>query len=86
MASKAKEKGEQIIEVYRALQPVILTTDGQLYMPGTILDLSHLPDKSIQHFLRKGLYELAEGEPANVPQPLTGTAAETGRKRRPCCK
>ena len=82
---KAKPKeGEQIVEVYRALGWVVLTTDRNMYPPGTILDLSHLPDKSIQHVLKKGLYELAEGEPANIPQPLTGE--NTGRKPRPCCK
>ena len=88
MASEKKqlEKGEQIIEVYRCLDWVVLTTDRTMYPPGTILDLSHLPDKSIQHFLDKGLYELADGEPANIPQPLTGSEKATGRKRRPCCK
>jgi len=83
---KPNKEGEQIVEVYRCLDWVVLTTDGNMYPPGTILDLSHLPDKSIQRFLKKGLYELAEGEPANVPQPLIGSEKATGRKRRPCCK
>jgi hypothetical protein len=87
--AKAKEEpkleGEPIIEVYRVLHPVVLVTDRQTYFPGDIVDLSHLPDKSIQHFLKKGIYELADekvdGPPKNVPQPTT-----EGRKKRPCCK
>jgi len=83
MASDKKEPepGKQIVEVYRVLKPVVLTTDRNLYMPGAIVDLSHLPDKAIQYLISKGVYETAEGEPANVPQPIT-----EGRKKRPCCK
>jgi len=84
MVNEKKEvepKGEPIVEVYRVLGPVVLTSDRLAYGPGAIVDLSHLPDKSIQYFLTIGLFELAEGEPANVPQPIT-----EGRAPRPCCK
>lgn len=86
MANEKKdvEKGEPIVEVYRVLKPVVLVTDRNLYLPGAIVDLSHLPDASIQYFLDRGFYETAEGEPQNIPQPLTGD--NTGRKARPCCR
>ena len=53
--------------LYRALQTVNLTTDRQQYPPGTILDLSHLPRESIQHLIKIGLFETADGEPENEP-------------------
>ena len=53
--------------VYRVLQPVVLSTDRQCYMPGAILDLSHLPQESIRYFLDAKIFETADGEPANVP-------------------
>ena len=82
---KEDEKGEPIIEMYRVLSPVVLTTDGQYYKFPDIVDLSHLPDKSIQWFLDHGFYELVEGEPKNVPKPYDGDD-EAARKPRPCCK
>ena len=53
--------------VFRALQRVTLTTDRREYEAGTILDLSHLPWESIKELIKRGVYETADGEPANVP-------------------
>ena len=52
---------------YRALVRIALSTDRQEYEPGTILDLSHLPQEAIRVMLDKGYFETADGEPANVP-------------------
>jgi len=52
---------------YVVLQRVVLTTDHQEYQPGQIVDLSHLPQESIRHFIKAGLFATADGEPANVP-------------------
>ena len=53
--------------LFRVLRPVILSTDRQVYMPGQIVDLSHLPPESRRWFLKNGYYETADGEPANEP-------------------
>ena len=53
--------------VYRVLQMVNLTSDHQTYVPGQIVDLSHLPQESIRYFLDRRIFETADGEPANVP-------------------
>ena len=53
--------------VYRVLQMVNLTSDHQTYVPGQIVDLSHLPQESIRYFLDRHIFETADGEPANVP-------------------
>jgi len=53
--------------VYRALVTVSLVTDRREYPPGTILDLSHLPRESIRKMLDRKIFEMADGEPANVP-------------------
>ena len=66
--------------IYRVLRPVILTTDRRMYMPGAILDLSHLPEESIRWFVDHGFYETADGEPENVPQSI-----ESARRERDCC-
>ena len=52
---------------YRVLRRVALITDRRTYEPGAIVDLSHLPQSSIQWFLDNGFYETADGEPANDP-------------------
>ena len=54
--------------VYRVLLPLVaLSTDRQEYVKGQLLDLSHLPQESINKMLDKGYFETADGEPANVP-------------------
>ena len=52
---------------YLVLKRIVLTTDHQEYAPGQIVDLSHLPQESIRHFIKAGLFATADGEPANVP-------------------
>lgn len=66
--------------IYRVLMPVILSTDRRMYMPGAIVDLSHLPEESIRYFVDNGFYETADGEPENVPQSIESAARE-----RDCC-
>jgi hypothetical protein len=66
--------------IYRVLQPVILSTDRQIYLPGAIVDLSHLPEESIRWFVQQGIYETADGEPENKPQPI-----ENSLRERNCC-
>lgn len=58
---------KQARPIYRCLVGVTLTTDRQYYPAGTILDLSHLPDKSRQWFVSQGYFETADGEPENDP-------------------
>jgi len=52
--------------VYRVLKPVILNMQ-RMYLPGAIVDLSHLPQESIRWFIENGYYETADGEPENEP-------------------
>lgn len=66
--------------IYRVLMPVILSTDRRMYMPGAIVDLSHLPEESIRYFVDNGFYETADGEPENVPQSI-----ESAARARDCC-
>jgi len=51
--------------IYRVLQTVVLSSDRQIYQPGAIVDLSHLPPESIQWFVSQGIFETADGEPQN---------------------
>ena len=55
--------------VYRARMHVVLTSDWQCYEPGTILDLSHLPKQKVEELVKRGVYELADGEPQNRVPP-----------------
>ena len=55
---------------YRVLHPVILSSDGQIYLPGAIVDLSHLTPELRKQFVGMGLFETASGEPANIPAKL----------------
>ena len=59
------KKKETKQPLYRVLKTVILTTDRQIYEPGAIVDLSHLPPKIRQHYVKAGYYETADGEPDN---------------------
>lgn len=49
---------------FRVLQPIILA-DRQIYGPGAIVDLSHLPPASQRWYLEHGIIETADGEPEN---------------------
>ena len=60
-----KKKVEREQPLYRVLKTVVLSTDRQMYLPGAIVDLSHLPPKSRQWFIDNGYYETADGEPEN---------------------
>ena len=51
--------------VYRVLHR--LCTRTQEFEAGAIIDMSHLPQASIQWYLNNHLIETADGEPANVP-------------------
>jgi hypothetical protein len=51
--------------IYRVLRTVVLSSDRQIYQPGALVDLSHLPQTSIQWFVEQGYYETADGEPDN---------------------
>ena len=51
--------------IYRVLKTVVLSSDRQVYVPGDIVDLSHLPPAAIKHFVDQGYYETADGEPEN---------------------
>jgi hypothetical protein len=53
--------------VYRVLQPIVLSTDRQIYSPGAIVDLSHQTQAGIRWMIDNGLVETADGEPENVP-------------------
>ncbi len=66
---------------YRVLRTVVLTTDRQIYLPGSIVDLSHLPPESRRWFVQNGFYETADGEPENEPDPLPTTG-----RAKPCNK
>jgi hypothetical protein len=46
---------------------IVLVTDRQEYVKGQLVDLSHLPEKSIIALIKRGIYRTASGEPANVP-------------------
>lgn len=69
MVTEKKEKVglKQEAPLYRALVPVVLTTDHQYYPAGSILDLSHLTEESRRWFVDNGFYETADGEPENDP-------------------
>jgi len=53
--------------IYRVLHTVVLSSDRQIYLPGAIVDLSHLSPEARRQFVAKGLFETADGEPANIP-------------------
>lgn len=53
--------------VFRVLQPVVLSSDRQIYLPGAIVDLSYLPPKTRKRLVEQGLFETADGEPENDP-------------------
>jgi len=53
--------------VYRVLQPIVLSTDRQIYLPGAIVDMSHQTREGIRWFIDRGIIETADGEPENVP-------------------
>lgn len=63
--SETTKKAEVEQPIYRVLKPVILSSDRMMRMPGAIVDLSHLPPKSRQHFIDAGYFETADGEPEN---------------------
>ena len=72
--AKPKEKAEPGLKdgmrnpVFRILVPrITLVTDRQEYVKGQLVDLSHLPWESIKKKIQEGVYETADGEPANVP-------------------
>lgn len=69
-APKAKPglKDGKANPVFRILvDRITLVTDRQEYVKGQLVDLSHLPWESIKKKIRQGVYETADGEPANVP-------------------
>ena len=66
-AAKPGLKDGRQTPVYNTLQPVILSTTRQEYPAGTLLDLSHLPQKSIRVMIEMGLFETASGTPVNEP-------------------
>jgi hypothetical protein len=66
--------------IYRVLMPIILSSNRMTYMPGQIVDMSHLPDASIRYFVDGGFIETADGKPENEPQSVKSAARE-----RPCC-
>lgn len=71
--------------IYRALVPVVLSSDGQIYPVGSIIDLSHLTPEQRRHLVQRGVYETADGEPANVPAKLTdGTPNPKAVRAKPC--
>ena len=46
---------------------IVLVSDRQEYVKGQLVDLSHLPWESIKELIKRGIYQTASGEPANVP-------------------
>jgi len=71
--------------IYRVLHPVVLSSDGQIYLPGTIVDLSHLAPDVRKQFVGQGLFETADGEPANIPAKLAdGTPNPAAAAFVPC--
>ena len=72
--------------IYRALMPVVLTSDGRIYLPGTILDLSHLTPEQRKQMVARGVFETASGEPANVPATLEDGTPNPAVKRAAPCK
>lgn len=71
---------------YRVLKPVVLSTDCQIYMPGDIVDLSHLTSDGRRYFVDRGYYETADGEPKNLSAQASGD--EDMARASPCrgCK
>ncbi len=53
--------------LYRVLQPVVLSSDRQIYLPGAIVDLSYLEPETRKRLVKTGLFETADGEPENDP-------------------
>jgi len=71
--------------IYRVLQPVVLSSDGQIYLPGAIVDLSHLTPDIRKRLVGRGLFETADGEPANIPAKLAdGTPNPEAPATVPC--
>jgi hypothetical protein len=71
--------------IYRVLHPVILSSDGQIYGPGAIVDLSHLTSSVRKQLVARGLFETADGEPANIPAKLAdGTPNPKAPRVAPC--